>query len=340
MSGHERQADFKPYLSVVVTTRNDDHGKDLLKRTKIFIRALFAQVARHAVPTELIIVEWNPPSDKPRLREVLTWENVPENCSVRIIEVPASIHQRYQHAAALPLYQMIAKNVGIRRAKGEFILSTNIDIIFSHELFELFAANKLQPGIIYRVNRYDIDPSIPVEASLDEQLNFCRHNLVRLNLSRCHTDMKSGESNTIVPEDIFINPGLLPWRHVNSNACGDFQLLSRADWFSLHGYAEFDTFSLHIDSLLQYAAIYSGLKEITLKEPFRIYHIEHGGGWTPQAQQSGELQQSIESRKLRAISDDEVTQFVRAMSQTEPPIQINNDSWGLLDDSLWETCLK
>ena len=29
---------------------------------------------------------------------------------------------------------MIAKNAGIRRARGQFVLATNIDIIFSNEL--------------------------------------------------------------------------------------------------------------------------------------------------------------------------------------------------------------
>ncbi len=34
---------------------------------------------------------------------------------------------------------MIAKNVGIRRARGAFILCTNIDILFSDALFRLLA---------------------------------------------------------------------------------------------------------------------------------------------------------------------------------------------------------
>ena len=36
---------------------------------------------------------------------------------------------------------MIAKNVGIRRARGEFVLATNIDILFSSELACIFAAS-------------------------------------------------------------------------------------------------------------------------------------------------------------------------------------------------------
>ena len=53
---------------------------------------------------------------------------------VRFIEVPPEMHARYDHGKALPLYQMIAKNVGIRRARGRFVLATNIDILISSEL--------------------------------------------------------------------------------------------------------------------------------------------------------------------------------------------------------------
>jgi len=42
------------------------------------------------------------------------------------------------------LYQMIAKNAGIRRARGEYVLATNIDILFSSELACFFAARRLQ----------------------------------------------------------------------------------------------------------------------------------------------------------------------------------------------------
>jgi S-adenosylmethionine hydrolase len=85
----------------------------------------------HNLSSELIIVEWNPPAGRDRLAKALRWPSDTGPCEVRIIEVPPEVHARYRQAAALPLYQMIAKNVGIRRARGEFILSTNIDIVFS-----------------------------------------------------------------------------------------------------------------------------------------------------------------------------------------------------------------
>ena len=54
-------ASDRPYLSVVATSRNDDHGGDPLRRTQIFMDAFFEQCGAHKLRAELIIVDWNPP---------------------------------------------------------------------------------------------------------------------------------------------------------------------------------------------------------------------------------------------------------------------------------------
>jgi hypothetical protein len=170
-----------PYLSVVVTARNDDHGGNLAPRMQAFVNGLLAQCQRHGVPAELVMVEWNPPSDRPPLAEALDWSGQNEFCTVRIIEVPAALHERFQHGQALPLYQMIAKNAGIRRARGEFILATNIDILFSDELFKILAERALQPGKMYRADRWDVMADVPADRPIDRQLDWCRSHLLRVN---------------------------------------------------------------------------------------------------------------------------------------------------------------
>src|SRR5437588_6769749 len=104
--------DTDPYLSVVVTSRNDDHGQSLLRRMQTFVNALIGQCKRHGLPAELLLVEWNPPADRPRLAEALRWPADTGPCRVRLIEVPPGLHRRFQHSEALPLFQMIGKNVG------------------------------------------------------------------------------------------------------------------------------------------------------------------------------------------------------------------------------------
>ena len=169
-----------PYLSVVATARNDDHGGNPLRRMQIFVDAWINQAKRHRLPCELILVEWNPPEDREGLAKALRWPRETGPCQVRIIEVPGEIHARYRYASVLPLYQMIAKNVGIRRAQGEFILATNIDIIFSDELMQFLTQRKLEKGRMYRIDRTDVMSDVPVNATLDEQLAYCRKNVIRL----------------------------------------------------------------------------------------------------------------------------------------------------------------
>ena len=90
-----------PYLSVVVTTRNDDHGGDPLKRLQAFVNTLAAQCRRSRLHAEVIVVEWNPPSDRPKVRELL---REPIDCpfGVRFIEVPPALDSTLRYADVLP----------------------------------------------------------------------------------------------------------------------------------------------------------------------------------------------------------------------------------------------
>jgi hypothetical protein len=194
--------DSGPYLSIVVTARNDDHGGNLLGRMQTFVNALLAQAKRHAVPLELVVVDWNPPPDKPPLFEALRWPDDPGPVEIRCIEVPPALHHTFAHGAALPLYQMIAKNVGIRRARGQFILATNIDVIFSHELFAFFAQRRLEPGCMYRIDRHDAMQDVPVDASIDEQLRYCETHLIRVNTRQGTFPVNPAGQRVLEPDDI------------------------------------------------------------------------------------------------------------------------------------------
>src|SRR5216117_1845185 len=87
----------RPYLSVVVTTRNDDHGGDPLKRLQAFVNSFDAQCRRTGLDAEVVVVEWNPPPDRPRLYDLV---RVPAPCAfaIRFVEVPPELHQRLPHA--------------------------------------------------------------------------------------------------------------------------------------------------------------------------------------------------------------------------------------------------
>jgi hypothetical protein len=191
--------DTRPYLSVIVTSRNDDHGGNLLKRMQYFVDGWLYQAKKFDLPCELIIVEWNPPPERPPLAEALRWAD-PGPCTVRIMEVPRRIHHRFKTADRLPLFQFIAKNAAIRRARGDYLLCTNIDILFSDEMMAFLAARRLRPDRIYRNDRYDVPFDIPAGLTIPQILEFCARNVLRVNRRSVTIHL---ENNSIYPADLW-----------------------------------------------------------------------------------------------------------------------------------------
>lgn len=170
----------EPFLSVVATSRNDNHGKNLLYRMQMFVDSFIAQCKKHHLNAELILVEWNPPDDTPPLAKALCFPQDKGPCSIRIIRMPPEVHAKLTHADRLPLFQMMGKNVGIRRALGQFVLATNIDILFSDELVS-YMKHQLNPHHLYRVDRLDVPETLPQADSFEEILKFCFKNHFRIN---------------------------------------------------------------------------------------------------------------------------------------------------------------
>jgi len=191
--------DDQPYLSVIVTSRNDDHGGNLLKRMQYFVDGWLYQARKFNLPCELIIVEWNPPAERPPLAQALRWSETGP-CTVRILEVPRRVHHRFKSADQLPLFQFIAKNAAIRRARGEYLLCTNIDILFSDEMMAFLAARRLRPDRIYRNDRYDVPFDIPPGLDIPQILEFCARNVLRVNRRSVTIHL---ENNSIYPADLW-----------------------------------------------------------------------------------------------------------------------------------------
>src|ERR1035438_4132654 len=85
-----------PYISVVVAARNDNHGGNMLRRMQAFLNAWFGQAARYDLPSEVIVVEWNPPADRPKLIECLELPAEIGHCILRFVEVSRELHQTLQ----------------------------------------------------------------------------------------------------------------------------------------------------------------------------------------------------------------------------------------------------
>lgn len=257
-----------PYLSIVMTSRNDDYGGNALRRMQVSINGRLEQLERYHIESELILVEWNPPADRPLLKDVLHWPTRLKYCTIRTIVVPPLIHQRYEHWDKTPMNVTVAINCGVRRARGQFILPGNIDLIYSDELMAYIATKDLKKDERYRIDRCDVDKNVVQYDTTQEQLDFCRSHIIQI-----HTQGRLAKREK------------LP--HLHTNACGDFQLMSRHYWYLLHGYREDDIPSAYGDSLLSFASYAAGVREVVLKHPLRLYHIDHAGKFNERAIGSG-----------------------------------------------------
>jgi len=313
---------MKPYLSFVVAARNDNYGGDFLGRLQVFVNALLAMWEKHSLDAELIIIEWNPPPDRPRLKEAIRWPNSQMLDRVSIVEVPNEVHRRFANSDRMPIFEYVAKNVGIRHAKGPFILTTNADLLFSDSLIKYFAARKLNPDCYYRVNRYDVAENIPAALSVDAQLRFCALSAFRYHLAKRTVPLNRPRRllhyfSQIVPggRPVRTLSRFFHGRRVHTNASGDFMLMSSDSWRSFRGYPELTT-QAYIDSYLVYMAVTASLKQLVLPDP--IYHMEHD-----RSEQSD-----------RPWTDlDKIPAFQEMIESRRPHIA-NSENWGLADVNL------
>ena len=364
-----------------------------------FVDGLVEQCRRHDLSAELVLVEWNPPAERRPLADALRWPEEPGPCSIRIITVPRELHVRMAHAAGLPLFQMIAKNVGIRRARGEYVLATNIDILFSDEIAG-YLRDHLQPGCVYRADRCDVPADVPAGVPFERILEFCDREMFRIN-ARGSTWVKvsgrwrratavsslrhrirrragrlywgtkalgrklvrvaagvarvdwqklraiaAGLARRIRARSVLLGTRVRAWferRPPFTNACGDFTLLSRADWFAQRGYPEWEIFSWHLDSILLHQALRNGLDEVYVGKSRRIFHIDHetGSGYTPEGESA--LFGRLDARGVPYLTWPRFQELVADMGRTRKagrPVLYNPESWGMADVDLPETIVR
>lgn len=316
------------------------------KRMNIFVHGLIHQCNTYKLPCELVMVDWNSPDENELLDKVLPTVTKDDYLSIRYIVVPPEIHNRYDYSERLGLYQMIAKNVGIRRALAEFVICTNVDLLFSNEMFERFAKRDLQKGVFYRANRADVPNTIQENATVEEQLAFCAQNVEKRLGKRSNAPLLNNTERSILSRRIFIPfyPMLSFLKRIllgkvrsvihslDFDACGDFTMMSKEDWIKIEGYAELEMYSLHIDSMGVFEAAARGLTQEIFPAALCTYHIAHEGGW--------EFADPIE--KLHFYSKKPSLEWWSVwvagskIVREKSTFGINSSNWGLKDVELKE----
>ena len=237
-----------PYLTIVATGRNDDFGGDFNGR---FFRALHfnhRQLAAAGIAHEFVFVEWRPLDKRPLLASLLA-DEFAEVTSLRLrcFVVDPGYHDALSLNPRLQFQEFIAKNVGLRRARGEFVLTTNTDIYLSRGVIAYLKQRALEVGVLYRAARHDL------RADRD--------------LSAVDWDLLEEDRNCEV-----VNPIRPP---LFTNASGDFLLLDRQTSHHLRGFNEvYRVAKIHIDGNFCVKAHASGVKLVDIGAP--VYHVGRG----------------------------------------------------------------
>lgn len=321
-----------PYLSIICTGRNDNYGLHFDKRANAFLRHLRRYAQIYPGLFELIFVEWNPLPNAPGIADVLDFEGL----DARVITVPAEYHKALPHSDRQPFFEYFAKNVGIRRARAPYILSTNPDILFSEKLFTYFANHKLQNNVLYRIDRYDFHPeqvyAAPAEAMLPLAIeqSFVVH--VRwmdlqdqASFSVKGKPMAEWITSTRLPDEPLLEEGVFeansrntPHFGIHMNAGGDFALMHRKGWELVHGYAERPAYGSQLDGIMLAHICAKGFRHIVFTKPNIIFHMDH--------------ERHEQKPRPHPVYMDVHEEFARIFNEGE--FNLSDDDWGMRDTDL------
>ena len=240
-----------PFLSIVVAGRNDGYGGNFNARYARALRFNHDRLVEYDISHEIVLVEWNPVPDEPLLTELLAAE-FPE--PAKPVTVSYVVDRRYHDALTLnphlSFLDYVAKNVGIRRASGRFILATNLDDLLGRHVLEVFADKRLEQRTVYRAARVDIelgiDPGHIDWAFVEDERNYARR------------------------------PVLKP--PLYAGATGDFVLLDRASMHAVRGFNEvYRLARAGVDYNFLVKAYANGLAIVDIGGP--VYHPNHVGSF-------------------------------------------------------------
>jgi len=348
-----------PYLSIVVTARNDNYGGDFNARLQNSVHWLSFFLEKYKVPGELIIVDYNPIKENAPLTEMLQWPANRKYLSIRLLHVPCEVHQSLvnpQIRKSVPLFEFNAKNMAIRRAKGEYILSTNADIIFHPSIIKFISFRILSKNNYYRTDRFDFkkvacyDLQRPRSTLTEIEKKVYRIMLKGYGYHLKRNGLSSIEEITIRFKNacrLFYDLNLYKiealakkWnmnitydpfaQRYHTHCSGDFMLMHRNHWFALRGYPE-DTFiSTHCDAIFTVMAGISGLTENILRFP--VYHQDHERRYKADFDEN-QFSKEITDMFQRFMNDS------REMEKNKKPKIVNSSDWGHGSAQFSETLL-
>jgi len=146
-------------ISIIVVGRNDNYGGDFDGRLFATARYNLAELAKRGVEVELVFVEWNPLTDRPLLSERVVAAFAEARCFV----VDGAVHRLFSGNRYIAVSEYHAKNVGARRARGDWLILTNPDNFFGSDVLDFLGASAFDPQTLYRAGWIEIETAAQID---------------------------------------------------------------------------------------------------------------------------------------------------------------------------------
>jgi len=295
-----------------MTGRNDDHCSGFVERMQNSINMYGYFADLYEFSFEIVIVEWNPLTGISLIKSLV---NPSSYLTIKIITVPKYVHNQIEHtrfdapgADDLTFFLGIAQNVGVRRATGPFILTTNADIIPSNDLMKFLSQQKLSSEVFYRIYRYDMEETVP------QMLGPSQAILVY--------EREAKRRGNKVAEG---------WIH--KKAAGDFILAHYDTFNNVRGFPEIRCDGLKIDG-----EILDNMSEFAsqhiLECPLKIFHQYHSSRYDSKYSRKTDVRLFGQRKRSFQPFDDRTR-----MSIDSTPMVLNRTSWGLANFRMKEEIL-
>lgn len=248
-------------ISIICVTRNDEYGLHQDARTKVFLNGL-NQIPNKDI-YELVLVDWNPPADRPSFYEQYK-DIFPKGLKTKIITVPSEVHKSLVGSQVLNVFEYHGKNVGARHSSGSYFIFTNPDNFFFPKLWE-HVENNINNNSFLRLCRYDV--KIPYISYIDTDVIIGEtlfDSPLYLYTVPSH-DLKTAEDYLSLSEGFY-------WDINHEGASGDFLGVSKKNFEDVNGYIEYHTYG-GFDGIIIRDLVKKGLKQFIL--PTLSVHIDH-----------------------------------------------------------------
>jgi hypothetical protein len=246
-------------LSAVIVSRNDNYGGNLIERSSYCFNSMIETF------DEVFYIDWNSETHS-LVYDVKNNVQFKGNFHHIVIEPKiAKILTKYD-SEAQKCCEVLGRNIGLRRATGDWIVSTNIDIIapIRQDLENTIAS--LDENTFYTISRRNTE--LPIIQQFNKNNKFIEYKNwkeVREYLIT-NSEERHYSEKTIDGDDYSL-----------VNCCGDFQFANRKIWHDIRGMEEELIYALYADTNVQKKAVMHGYKLKAIYNP-AFFHINHGKG--------------------------------------------------------------